>query len=101
MASAQRRAKVEKILAPVGQLLQKSKTGQFVNGSVEEGRLVWPLDDEALQTEAIFDGCYVVSTDLPAERRSKEEAGASYKKLGLVEEAFRNLKTVGLEVRPV
>jgi len=26
---------------------------------------------------------------------------ASYKKLGLVEEAFRNLKTVQLEVRPV
>lgn len=29
------------------------------------------------------------------------EVVASYKKLGLVEEAFRNLKTVQLEVRPV
>ncbi len=101
MASAKRRAKVEKISAPVGQLLQKSKRGQFVNGSMEDNPLVWRLDDEALQTEAMFDGCYVVYTDLPAERRSKEEAVASYKKLSLVEEAFRNVKTVGLEVRPV
>jgi len=29
------------------------------------------------------------------------EVVASYKKLGLVEEAFRSLKTVQLEVRPV
>jgi len=85
----------------VGRVLQKYKTGKFVNWSVEDGRLVWRLDDEAIQTEAMFDGCYVVYTDLPAERMSKEEAIASYKKLSLVEEAFRNLKTVWLEVRPV
>jgi len=101
IASAQRRAKVEKISAQVGQLLQKSKTGKFVNWSVEDGRLVWRLDEEALRTEALLDGCYVVYTDWPAERMSKEEAVASYRKLGLVEEAFRNLKTVWLEVRPI
>jgi len=43
----------------------------------------------------------VVYTDLPGDRMTKEEGGASYKKLSLVEEAFRNLKTVWLEVRPV
>jgi hypothetical protein len=101
IASAQRRAKVEKISAQVGQLLQKSKTGKFVNWSVEDGRLVWRLEEEALRTEALLDGCYVVYTELPAQRMSKEEAVASYRKLGLVEEAFRNLKTVWLEVRPV
>ena len=52
------------------------------------------LDQEAVQAEAAFDGCYVVYTDLPAERMTKEEGVASYKKLSLVEEAFRNLKTV-------
>jgi len=92
IASAKRRAKVEKISAQVGRVLQKYKTGKFVLWSVEDGRLVWRLDDEAIQTEALFDGCYVVYTDLPAERMSKEEAVASYKKLSLVEEAFRNLK---------
>ncbi len=104
IASAKGCARVEKISAQVGQLLQKYKMGKFVNWSVEDGRLVWRLDDEAIQTEAVphmRDGCYVVYTDLPAERMSKEKAVASYRKLSLVEEAFRNLKTVWLEVRPV
>jgi hypothetical protein len=101
IASAKRRAKVEKISAQVGKVLQKYKMGKFVTWSVEDGRLVWRLDHEAVQAEEVFDGCYVVYTDLPAERMTKEEGVASYKKLSLVEEAFRNLKTVWLEVRPV
>jgi hypothetical protein len=83
----------------MGQVLQKYKMGKFVNWSVEDGRLVWRLDQEAIQTDAMFDGCYVVYTDLPAEQMSKEEAVASCRKLS--EEAFRNLKTVWLQERLV
>jgi len=65
----------------------------------------WPTGlaagPEAMQTEAMFDGSYVVYTDLPAERMSKEESVASCRKLNLIEYAFRNLKTVWLQVRPV
>jgi transposase len=43
----------------------------------------------------------VVVADVPPEKMAKAEVVASYKKLSLVEEAFRNLKTVQLEVRPV
>ncbi|MDH7502676.1 MAG: hypothetical protein QHJ82_08195, partial [Verrucomicrobiota bacterium] len=43
----------------------------------------------------------VVYSEVPADRMSKEEGVASCKKLSLVEQAFRNLKTVWLEVRPV
>ena len=42
-----------------------------------------------------------MSSELPREKMAGAEVVASYKKLGLVEEAFRNLKTVQLEVRPV
>jgi transposase len=42
-----------------------------------------------------------MSSELPREKMAAAEVVASYKKLGLVEEAFRNLKTVQLEVRPV
>jgi len=44
---------------------------------------------------------YVVYTDLPAERMTKGEAVAAYKKLSLVEKVFRDLTTVWLEVRLV
>ena len=49
----------------------------------------------------LFDGLYIVSADVPQEKMASAEVVASYKKLGLVEEAFRSLKTVQLEVRPV
>ena len=38
---------------------------------------------------------------MPNQKMAAAEVVASYKKLGLVEEAFRSLKTVQLEVRPV
>jgi transposase len=38
---------------------------------------------------------------VPPEQMAKAQVVASYRKLSLVEDAFRNLKTVQLEVRPV
>jgi len=101
IASAKRRGKVERISAQVGKVLQKYKMGKFVIWSVQDGRLVWRFDQEAIEAEGTFDGCYVIYTDVPADQMSREEAVGSYKKLSLVEQAFRNLKTVWLEVRPV
>jgi transposase len=54
-----------------------------------------------IAAEAVFDGCYIVTTDLPESQMTKEDVVESYKKLSLVEKAFRLLKTVWLEIRPV
>ena len=48
-----------------------------------------------------FDGCYIVTTDVAADELKSTEVMAAYRKLAFVEQAFRNLKTVQLEVRPV
>ena len=48
-----------------------------------------------------MDGCYIVRTDASPENLNSEEAVAGYKSLAGVEKAFRNLKTVSLEIRPV
>ena len=42
-----------------------------------------------------------MTTDVPADELAAVEVVAAYRKLTLVEQAFRNLKTVQLEVRPV
>jgi transposase len=91
----------EKIGARVGRVLQRYKMGKFVKWSVREGKLEWQLDQEKIQAEQRFDGCYVVVADVPPEKMAKAEVVASYRKLSFVEQAFRNLKTVQLEVRPV
>ncbi len=94
-------APAEKIGARVGRVLQRYKMGKFIHWSVKEGNLEWQFDQEKIAAEERFDGCYVVVADVPPEQMAKAQVVASYKKLSFVEEAFRNLKTVQLEVRPV
>ena len=91
----------EKIGARVGRVLQRYKMGKFIHWSVQEGKLEWRFDQEKIAAEERFDGCYVVSSDVPPEQMAKTQVVASYKRLSFVEQAFRNLKTVQLELRPV
>src|SRR5215475_2754289 len=58
-------------------------------------------DREALAEAAKLDGCYVLKTDLSQTAASKEVVHDRYKDLALVEWAFRESKTVHLEMRPV
>ena len=43
----------------------------------------------------------MIVSDVPVDQMAKTEVVASYKKLSFVEQAFRNLKTVQLEMRPI
>src|SRR4051812_42692036 len=54
-----------------------------------------------IQAEAATDGLYVVRTSLPAEALDDAATGRSYKSLARVERAFRCIKTVDLQIRPV
>jgi transposase len=101
IAGAKRRASPQALGARVGRVLEQYKMGKFVNWEIKEGRLFWSFEKEKIAAEAVFDGCYVVTSDVPKERMAAAEVVTSYKSLGLVEHAFRNLKTVQLEVRPV
>ena len=58
-------------------------------------------DTEQLQEVEKLDGCYVLKTDLSADKAPKEVVHDRYKDLALVEWAFRTSKTVELEMRPV
>lgn len=67
-----------------------------------EGRVIaLAKDPEALAEAAKLDGCYVLKTDLSQTAASKEVVHDRYKDLALVEWAFRESKTVHLEMRPV
>jgi len=58
-------------------------------------------DTEQLQAVEKLDGCYVLKTDIPADKAIKEVIHDRYKDLALVEWAFRTSKTVALEMRPI
>jgi len=74
---------------------------KFITWEVRDKKLDWSLNEELLATEQLLDGCYIIVSNVPQEKMRAQEVVASYKKLSLVEKAFRNLKTVQLEVRPV
>ena len=67
-----------------------------------EGRTITVAKQtDQLQEVEKLDGCYVLKTDLPCDKASKEVVHDRYKDLALVEWAFRTSKTVQLEMRPV
>jgi len=67
-----------------------------------EGRTITiGKDPEALAEASKLDGCYVLKTDLSQTAASKDIVHDRYRDLALVEWAFRESKTVHLEMRPV
>ena len=75
--------------------------GKFIIFEGSDDNLTYSLNRAKIEQEALLDGCYVIFTDVPAEDMAATEAVANYKSLMKVEQAFRNMKTVRLEVRPV
>ena len=101
---------VEILGARIGKLLAKYKMGKFVEWKIEADKdkacshkhqVKWQFRHDKIATEKRLDGCYIVTTDVPADELAAVKVVAAYRKLTLVEQAFRNLKTVQLEVRPV
>ena len=74
---------------------------KFVALAEQERRVVVTVDEAALTEAARLDGCYALRTDLPKTIVAKEIVHDRYKDLARVEWAFRDQKTVQLEVRPV
>lgn len=102
IAASARRSSPEKIGARVGKVLAKFKCGKFVEWETVNGNLRWTFKQEKIDAEKRLDGCYIVcARSVSKETMATNEVVGSYRKLELVERAFRNLKTVQLEVRPI
>lgn len=96
-----KKGSTEKLSAQVGKILARYKMGKFVTWKIEDGRLQWHFEKARIEQEKLFDGCYVISATVPKEQLNENEVVKTYKSLSVVEQAFRNLKTVSLEIRPV
>ncbi len=101
IVARKKKGSTEKLSAQVGKLLARYKMGKFVEWQIDTGRLKWHLKEAHIEQEKLFDGCYIVSATVPKEQMNQDEVVRTYKNLSVVEQAFRNLKTVSLEIRPV
>ena len=85
----------------VGAVLGRRKMAKHFTLAISDDEFSYARDAAAIAAEAALDGIYVLRTNLPAEQCDAAATVRAYKGLAGVERAFRSLKTVDLELRPV
>ena len=85
----------------VRQALGKNNMQSFFQITIAEEKFVVEFDFEQYTQARQLDGKYVIVTNVPKEAMIKESVRQEYKNLKNVEHAFRMMKTVNLDIRPV
>src|SRR6266511_2061028 len=84
-----------------GKIINHYKVAKHFTLTIRDGHLGWARKDDAITNEEMLDGIYVIRTSEPAERLMAADGVRSYKRLALLEQAFRSLKGIDLLVRPI
>src|SRR3954470_3830658 len=84
-----------------GKIINHYKMAKHFTLTIRDGHLEWARKEDAIKQEELLDGIYVIRTNEPAERLAAADGVRSYKRLALVEQAFRCLKGIDLWVRPI
>jgi Transposase DDE domain len=85
----------------VGAVLGRRHMAKHFQIRITDDTFTFAQNPLSIAAEAALDGIYVVRTNLPAEHSNAAATVRAYKSLSGVEHAFRSLKTVDLELRPV
>jgi transposase len=85
----------------VGAVLNRKKMAKHFDVEIADRHLSWQRRIEQIAEEERLDGIYVLRTSVPAAHLDAAETVQVYKDLARVERAFRSLKTVDLEIRPI
>ena len=91
----------DKIGIAVGAVLGRHKMAKHFQIEIADERFAFCRNQAEIAAETARDGIYVIRTNLPADAMTDPQVVASYKSLSQVERAFRSIKTVDLEIRPI
>jgi Transposase DDE domain len=91
----------DKIGLAVGALLGRRKVAKHFRITITDDALSFMRDHAAIAAEAALDGFYVLRTNVPSNALNSADTVRAYKSLATVERAFRSLKTVDLDIRPI
>ena len=91
----------DKIGIAVGAVIGKHKMAKHFELAIEDASFTFRRKEDEIAAEVRLDGLYIIRTSLPKEAIGAEDAVSAYKSLSQVERAFRSLKTVDLEIRPI
>ena len=83
----------------VGKVLKRWKMGKHIRRTIKEGYFHYERNQHSIAQEQAFDGVYAIRSNLP--EPDSQTLIKKYKRLSRVEQAFRNLKSKELQIRPI
>jgi transposase len=91
----------EKIALRVGKILDQFKMAKHFCFEIQEESFRYCRNQESITSESSLDGIYVIRTSLSQDEMSAADTVRAYKGLSRVERAFRILKSIDLQIRPI
>jgi transposase len=91
----------DKIALRAGQVMNRFKVAKHFQLTISETHFSYQRNDVSIRLESNLDGIYVLRTSVKSERLSTADVVRAYKSLSQVEQAFRCLKSVDLQIRPI
>ena len=91
----------DKIGLRAGKVIGKYKMAKHFDLDIQDAAFSFSVNEKRVAAEAALDGLYVIRTSAAEADMSAEAAVLNYKRLAEVERAFRTLKGVDLQVRPI
>ena len=91
----------DKIALAIGRVVDKYKMAKHFDLNITDDRFTFARNTAKIDAEAALDGVYVVRTTVSEAVLDQTATVTAYKQLSTAERAFRSLKTVDIEVRPI
>ena len=91
----------DKIGIRVGKVVNQYKVAKHFTLDIQPQAFSFARQPESIAAEASLDGIYVIRTSVSAEAMDAADCVRHYKSLANVERAFRTLKSVDLQIRPI
>ena len=91
----------EKIALRVGKILDQFKMAKHFCFEIQEESFRYCRNQESITSESSLDGIYVIRTSLSRDEMSAADTARAYKGLSRAERAFRILKSLDLQIRPI
>lgn len=91
----------EAIGVRVGKVVNKFKMCKHFTLEFADDQFNFAIDQNSITAEAALDGLYVIRSNVSEQRMDDAQTVRNYKSLSQVERAFRTLKSLDLQVRPI
>lgn len=90
-----------KIGIRIGRVINRYKMAKHLTLEIKDDSVTWERKQDQIAKEGALDGIYVVRTCVAKEQMTGDDTVRNYKNLSRVERAFRSLKSIDLEIRPI